>query len=82
MSSDPIDRMTDTQTRDYNGQLLREGAHVEGWHDGLPYFATVKEIGPPEPGSGCRRVILVRDGDQVEVRSFPDVVAVITEEDA
>ena len=74
--------MPQTEVHDYNGKALREGAHVEGWHDGQPYFATVKEIEPPEPGSGYRRVILVRDGDQVEVRSFSDAVAVIAEDDA
>ncbi len=70
-----------TEVNDYNGNPLRAGAYVEGWHDGLPYFATVKEIEPPEPGSGYRRVILVRDGDQAEVRSFSDAIAVIGEDE-
>lgn len=69
-----------TGVRDYNGNALTEGAHVEAWHDGIPYTATVKEIKPPEPGSGYRHVILIKDEDQEEVRSFSDAVAVIEEE--
>ena len=66
------------EVHDYNGRELTEGAHVEGWYDGIPYTATVKEI---RPGPGAYRdVILVRDGDSAEVKSFSDAVMIIEEE--
>lgn len=50
-----------------------------GLRGGARYTARVKEIRPQEPGSGYRHVILVRDGDHAEVRSFSDAVTVLRE---
>ena len=71
--------MSEAAVSDYNGQPLREGARVEAWYDGVRYTATVKKIRPQHPASGYRDVILVRESDHAEVRSFSDAVVVIGE---
>lgn len=67
------------EVSDHHGKPLREGVRVEAWRDGVRFTARMKEVRPRDPGSGYHRVILVRDGDQVDVRSFSDAVAVISE---
>ena len=62
--------------RDYHGQALTEGAHVEAWRDGVRYTATVKEIRPQAP-AGYREVVLIRDDNHTEMRSFSDAVVVL-----
>ena len=74
--------MSDELVRDYHGDPLTDGAHVEAWLDGTRYTATVKEIKPHHPGDGdLRRIILALGDDPVEAESYSDAVVVIKNED-
>jgi hypothetical protein len=69
---------TEAGIRDARGNPLSEGAHVEAWRDGQRYTATVKEIESHHLGDGpFRHVVLIRDSDHAEARSFSDAVVVI-----
>jgi hypothetical protein len=61
---------------DYHGKPLNEGARVEAWLHGVRYTATVKEIRPQAP-AGYREIVLIRDDNGTEARSFSDAVVVI-----
>lgn len=71
-------RRDGTVTADGKGSPLADGDHVEAWHEGERYTATVKAVRPQHPGcGGHRHIVLIRDGDRAEVESFSDAVAVI-----
>lgn len=64
-------------TVDYHGNSLAAGDRVEGWLERVRYTATVKEVKPHHPGCGDHRhVVVIRDDDHTEVRTFSDAVVV------
>ena len=65
------------EASDYNGNPLSAGCRVRGWLGTIQYTATVKEIKPYHPGCGPHRhIVLIRDGDQAEIKSSSDAVQV------